>query len=435
MKKLNTSPLSGMQELLPRDQAIFNQYKAKIAEVYRSHGFLNIETPTIDRTEILLAKAGGETEKQIYKVIKTEETAKDADQALRFDHTVPLARYVVEHESALAFPFKVTQIGRNFRGERAQKGRFREFYQADVDIIGRGELPVGYDAEVIATFYDALKSFVPAKVKIRLSNRKLIAGILEGLGVADKTSEICAIIDRSEKVSPEHTLGSFEDLGLSADVVKKLTDLLEIHGPAETAIPALSFLKATPVDTNELFIQGVTELEKVMIELSALGLDDAAEIDFRIIRGLDYYTGTVFEAQLPEYPQLGSIGGGGRYENLTGFFSDAKFPGVGASIGLSRLFYILNSNGLVKAETQAPVDVAIVPVSERENLVAFDLAKELRAKGQSVDVVLLEKRLGDKLSYAAKVAQSGIVIGETEADTRKFKLKDFSTGQETELNI
>ena len=172
-----------------------------------------------------------------------------------------------------------------------------------------------------------------------------------------------------------------------------------------------------------------------MIALSALGLDDAAEIDFRIIRGLDYYTGTVFEAQLPEYPQLGSIGGGGRYENLTGFFSDAKFPGVGASIGLSRLFYILNSNGLVKAETQAPIDVAIVPVSERENLVAFDLAKELRAKGQSVDVVLLEKRLGDKLSYAAKVAQSGIVIGETEADTKKFKLKDFSTGQETELNI
>jgi len=433
MKKINTSPLSGMQELLPPAQATFNKYKRKIEEVYAKHGFLNIETPTIDRTEILLAKAGGETEKQIYKVVKTEETADDADQALRFDHTVPLARYVVEHESELAFPFKVTQIGRNFRGERAQKGRFREFYQCDVDVIGRGSLPISYDAEVIATLYEALQSFVKAKVKIRISNRKLILGILEGLGIAEKSAEICAVIDHSEKVPKEKTEAGFRELGLSDDAVQKLMQLLEIHGPAEIAIPALAFLRATAVDTNENFVAGVTELEKVMIELSALGLDEAAEIDFRIIRGLDYYTGTVFEASLPEFPKVGSIGGGGRYENLTGFFSDAKFPGVGASIGLSRLFYILNANGLAHEDQEAPVDVAIIPVSENENLPAFELAKKLRKSGKKVDVVLTEKRLGDRLSYVAKIAKGGIVVGETEAVTGQFRLKNFETGEETDL--
>ena len=433
MKKINTSPLSGMQEFLPTMQATFNQYKRKIEEVYHRHGFLSVETPTIDKIEVLLAKAGGETEKQIYKVVKTEETAGDADQALRFDHTVPLARYVVEHESALTFPFKVTQIGRNFRGERAQKGRFREFYQCDVDIIGRNELPISYDAEVITTLYEALQSFVKAKVKIRISNRKVMAGILEGLGVADKTAEISRIIDRSEKVPMEKTVGCLEELGLREDMINKIIKLLDVHGPAEIAIPALSFLQATEVDTNEKFVAGITELEKVMIELSALGLDEVAEIDFKIIRGLDYYTGTVFEANLPEYPKVGAIGGGGRYENLAGYFTDAKFPGVGASIGLSRLFYILNENGLVKEDRQAPVDVAVIPISENENLPAFELARKLRKQGKSVDVILTAKRLGDKLSYAAKIARQGVVVGESEAESGNYKIRSFETGEENSL--
>lgn len=435
MKKINTSPISGMQELLPAQQAVFNEYKRKIEEVYRRHGFLNIETPTIDRTEILLAKAGGDTEKQIYKVVKTEETAKDADQALRFDHTVPLARYVVEHENDLTFPFKATQIGRNFRGERAQKGRFREFYQCDVDVIGRNELPLSYDAEAIATFYEALKAFVKPAVKVRISNRKLMAGILEGLGVADKSADIQSIIDHSEKVPAEKTVAGLRELGLAESTIDTIVRLLDAHGSAEQVLGKLEKDLPEAVHKNADYQAGAHELEKVMIELAALGLIEAAEIDLKIIRGLDYYTGTVFEANLPDYPQVGSIGGGGRYENLTGHFSDAKFPGVGASIGLSRLFYILNENGLVEGDRKAAVDVAIIPISENENLPAFELAAKLRGRGETVDVVLTNKRLGDKLSYAAKLARGGIVVGEDEAASGKFKLKDFETGEESPLEI
>lgn len=434
MKKINTSPLSGMQELLPATQAVFDEYKRKIGEVYHQHGFLLIETPSIDRMEVLLSKAGGETEKQIYKVIKTEETAEEASQALRFDHTVPLARYVVEHESELAFPFKATQIGRNFRGERAQKGRFREFYQCDVDVIGRGELPVSYDAEVIATFYEALKSFVKPKIKIRISNRKLMNGVFEGLRVADKAAEIQSIIDHSEKVPEEKTLAALDELALgeTKEIIAKLIDL---RGGAEEVFSKLDKMLPESVRTNESYRTGVNELEKVMIELNALGLDEAAEIDLRIVRGLDYYTGTVFEVNLPEYPKVGSVGGGGRYENLAGHFTDAKFPGVGASIGLSRLFYILNANGLADEDKKAVVDVAIIPISENENLPAFELAQKLRRAGKTVDVVLTTKRLGDKLSYAAKIARGGVVIGEIEAESGQYKLRDFETGKESPLNV
>lgn len=434
MKKINTSPLSGMQELLPATQAVFDEYKRKIGEVYHQHGFLLIETPSIDRMEVLLSKAGGDTEKQIYKVIKTEETAEEASQALRFDHTVPLARYVVEHESELAFPFKATQIGRNFRGERAQKGRFREFYQCDVDVIGRGELPVSYDAEVIATFYEALKSFVKPRIKIRISNRKLMNGVFEGLRVADKAAEIQSIIDHSEKVPEEKTLAALDELALgeAAEIIVKL---MNIHGGAEEVFGELDQMLPESVRTNENYRTGANELEKVMIELNALGLDEAAEIDLRIVRGLDYYTGTVFEANLPEYPKVGSVGGGGRYENLTGHFTDAKFPGVGASIGLSRLFYILNANGLADEDKKAVVDVAIIPISENENLPAFELAQKLRRAGKTVDVVLTTKRLGDKLSYAAKIARGGVVIGEIEAESGQYKLRDFETGKESPLSV
>ena len=208
MKKLNTSPISGMLELLPSEQAIFNQYKSEIAEAYHLHGFQNIETPTIDRNEILFAKAGGDTEKQIYRVIKTDETAENSTQSLRYDHTVPLARYIVEHESELTFPFRVSQIGRNFRGERAQKARFREFYQCDVDVIGRNELPLSYDAEVIATVVDALKTFKLPAIRVRVNNRKFLSGVLDFLGVKNYAADIMGIIDHAEKVPEEKTSAS-----------------------------------------------------------------------------------------------------------------------------------------------------------------------------------------------------------------------------------
>ena len=427
MKKLNTSPISGMQELLPSVQAIFNDYKSKIAEVYHRHGFQNIETPTIDRNEILFAKAGGDTEKQIYRVIKTDESAEDSNQSLRFDHTVPLARYVVEHESELAFPFRVTQIGRNFRGERAQKGRFREFYQCDADIIGRTELPVEYDAQVIVAFYEALKSFVKTPIKIRLNNRKLLSSVLANLGLADKSAGIYNIIDHAEKVPAETTIAELTDLGLSEGDVVKITTLINTHGKIEDVV-ALDFVEP---DTP-----GLDELTTVMNELKSLGLPETDyEIDLKIVRGLDYYTGTVFETILPDHPEVGSIGSGGRYDNLASNFTDQKFPGVGASIGLSRLFYILSENHLLDEVISAPVDVAIMPISPLEKSACYNLAKQLREKGLSIDVILSGKKLGDMMKHASRIAKSGIVVGENEVKTGEYLVKDFATGESKPLSI
>ena len=427
MKKLNTSPISGMQEFLPSVQAIFNDYKSKIAEVYHLHGFQNIETPTIDRNEILFAKAGGDTEKQIYRVIKTDESAEDSNQSLRFDHTVPLARYIVEHESDLAFPFCVSQIGRNFRGERAQKGRFREFYQCDADIIGRGELPIEYDAQVIFVFYEAVKSFVKTPLKIRLNNRKFLSGILDNLGLANQSAKIYNIIDHAEKVPTETTIAELTDLGLSEPDVVKITTLINTHGKVEDIV-ALDFVEPDA--------RGLDELTAVMDELKSLGLPETDyEIDLKIVRGLDYYTGTVFETILPDYPEVGSIGGGGRYDNLASNFTDQKFPGVGASIGLSRLFYILRENNLLDEVISAPIDVALMPISPLEKSACYELAEKLRQKGYSVDVILSGKKLGDMMKHAAKIAKSGIVVGENEVKTGEYFVKDFTTGESKPLTI
>ena len=254
MKKMNTTPISGTQELLPEKQAIFDEIKSRIREVYQKHGFQNIETPTIDRTEVLFAKAGGDTEKQIYKVIKTAETDQDADQALRFDHTVPLARYVVEHESDLYFPFKVTQIGRNFRGERAQKGRFREFYQCDIDIVGRNNLNIAYDAEAIATLHEALSTFLKPKMLIRISNRKLLTGLLNSQNLESKSKEIFSIIDHAEKVSPEKTQQSLNEINLTGSQIDILNKFMAIQGEREEAVAKLKSLNIE----DEIYLQGIS---------------------------------------------------------------------------------------------------------------------------------------------------------------------------------
>ena len=432
MKKINTSPISGMQELLPEAQGLFNQLKTKIGEVYHAHGFLNIETPTIDRTEILFAKAGGDTEKQVYKVFKTAETADDADQALRFDHTVPLARYVVEHENDLTFPFKVTQIGRNFRGERAQKGRFREFYQCDVDVIGRGNLPIHYDADVIATLLDAFKSFeLDTPVLARINNRKILSGLLEALELTDKATDIFSIIDHAEKVPTEKTKQSLTEIGLSDDNVAKMLAFMNLHGSRAFVIKNLNSLRIE----NETYSQGVTELDQVLGLLEAQGLENQISADMKIVRGLDYYTGTVFEFNLPEYKEIGSVCGGGRYENLANFFTDQVLPGVGGSIGLTRLFYVLNENNLLKSQTTKPLDYCIVPISEDELEYSFNLAAKLRASGHTVDIALTDKKLGDKLTYASKISAQGIVVGETEVQTGEIKAKNFATGETSPLEI
>ncbi len=430
MKKLNTSPISGMLELLPSEQSTFNKMKNNIGEVFRKHGFLNIETPLIDRTEILLAKAGGETEKQIYKVIKTEETEADADQALRFDHTVPLARYVVEHENELTFPFKVSQIGRNYRGERAQRGRFREFYQLDIDVVGRNKLSVNYDAEVIATLFSALEELNLPKKVVRISNRKILSGFLEELNLNHLSAEIFNIIDHAEKVSGDVTREKLEGLGLGDENVMKIEKFIEISGSLDEALLKLNEFNFR----NEKFNTGVEELSLVFKRLEEKGLGEAAKVDMKIVRGLDYYTGTVFETFLPEYKEIGSICSGGRYENLAGHYTDQVLVGVGGSIGLTRLFFVLKETGLLKEEIEKPVDLALIPFSENEIEFSCKLAEELRESGKSVDLVLSEKKLGDKFSYAGKLAKFAAVIGENEISSGKISIKNLETGEELPLD-
>lgn len=422
MKRVNTSPISGMQELLPDTQATFNRIKNIIENTYRHHGYLNIETPIIDRCEILLAKAGGDTEKQIYKVVKTAEASEGADQALRFDHTVPLARYVVEHENELKFPFKVSQIGRNFRGERAQKGRFREFYQCDVDVIGRGELPLYYDADVISTLLDAFDKFeIGTPVLARINNRKILSGLLDGLGIAEKSDDIFSIIDHAEKVPIEKTEEAYDEIGLNQDQKATMLEFMELHGKREDVVKKLRDLGVK----NEMFDAGVNELESVMMILEADGRGEQISADMKIVRGLDYYTGTVFEFNLPKYPGVGSVCGGGRYENLAGYFTDLKLPGVGGSIGLTRLFYVLAENNLVKSQIEKPVDLAIVPITDNEVEFALKIAKEHREFGKIVTVVVSDKKLGDKMKYAAAVAKQGIVLGEEEVASGEYRVRDF----------
>ena len=432
MKKINTAPISGMQELLPREQAIFDQIKSQIMQVYHLHGFNHIETPMIDRTEILLAKAGGDTEKQIYKVVKTAETSGDADQALRFDHTVPLARYVVEHQNDLAFPFRVSQFGRNFRGERAQKGRFREFYQMDADIIGRNTLPIGYDAEVVAMAFHALSQFVKTPILVRLSNRKILAGLLEALALTEKSSEIYGIIDHAEKVPAEVTEAKLREQVVDESKVQTLLQFVQIRGPRAEITEKLSTLG---ID-NETFATGVNELLLVLDLLEAQGIGQSVVADMLIIRGLDYYTGTVFETLLPEYKNLGSICSGGRYDNLASNYTEEKFPGVGISIGLTRLFYCLSANNLLDSYQSAPVEYCVVPISDAEIAYAYQVVAQLINQGSSADLCLLDKKLGDKLKYASKVAENVIIIGENEVEDRTYQVKNLTTGEQKayELN-
>lgn len=420
-----------MQELLPREQAIFDQIKSQIMQVYHLHGFNHIETPMIDRTEILLAKAGGDTEKQIYKVVKTAETSGDADQALRFDHTVPLARYVVEHQNDLAFPFRVSQFGRNFRGERAQKGRFREFYQMDADIIGRNTLPIGYDAEVVATAFNALSQFVKTPILVRLSNRKILAGLLEALSLTGKSSEIYGIIDHAEKVPAEVTEAKLREQVADESKVQTLLQFVQIRGPRSEVAEKLTALGIE----NETFMVGVSELLLVLDLLEAQGIGQSVVADMLIIRGLDYYTGTVFETLLPEYKNLGSICSGGRYDNLASNYTEEKFPGVGISIGLTRLFYCLSANNLLEKYQSAPVEYCVVPISEAEIAYAYQVVAHLINQGASADLCLLDKKLGDKIKYASKVAENVIIIGENEVKDRTYQVKNLTTGEQKTFDL
>jgi histidyl-tRNA synthetase len=426
MQRINTAPLSGFMELLPEDQMEFDRIKEVIRNAHLRNGFLPIDTPLIYREEVLLAKAGGETEKQIYRMDKG-----DNKLALRFDHTVPLAAYVAENQSNLQFPFKVSQIGKNYRGERSQKGRYREFYQCDVDVIGRGELDISYDAEVIGVLYDIYKELKFGEFTIRVSNRKLLNGFLSGIGLGDNAVAVARIIDDAEKISPEEFEDKLAGLGIDRDVIDMVGRFIRISGGTNEIFARLREFGIE----NEMFRTGLDELSKVMNIVEMKGMSDSVKLDLMIVRGLDYYTGTVYETVLNDCLEVGSIGSGGRYDDLTSNYSNEQFRGVGISIGLTRLFCALKEAGIVGTTKKSSVDLLILPFSENQFAFCYDLAKKIRESGKNVDVLLQDMKIGKKLAYANKVGvENVIVVGEEEVLTGRVKVKNMMSGDLAELD-
>ncbi|MDR0591271.1 MAG: histidine--tRNA ligase [Candidatus Nomurabacteria bacterium] len=427
MNKISTAPLSGFMELSPSDQLEFDRIKDVIRAEHVKRGFLPIDTPLIYRSEVLLAKAGGETEKQIYRFDKG-----DNDLSLRFDLTVPLARYVVDKQSELNFPFKVSQIAKSYRGERAQFGRFREFYQCDADVIGRGSLDISYDAEVIA-LVDAIYSQLEfGDFTIRVNNRKLLSGFIDAIGASSKAGEILGIIDKAAKITPEEFESEIRGLGLSDDGAGRLREFIGLTGD-NTAI--LNSLEELNID-NEVYRQGLSELRAVISLLADMGVTKTVRVDLMIVRGLDYYTGTVYETTINgREREVGSVASGGRYDDLASNYSSENFPGVGVSIGLTRLFAALKGAGLVGETKQTPVDVLVLPFSSAEFAYSYKLADQLRAEGKNVDVLTEDMKFGKKMAYADKTGvASVVVVGENEVKTGDTKIKNMKTGQESQLD-
>lgn len=418
--------MTGFMELLPEDQILFDRMKDTIRSVYEQFGFLPLDTPTIELSDVLLAKAGGETEKQIYRFQKG-----DHDLALRFDLTVPLARYAAQHENDLVFPFKRYQISKVFRGERPQKGRFREFYQCDIDVIGIDSLPLYYDAEMPSVIYQVFKKLDFGPFTIRLNNRKVLNGFFSELGLSDKIADVLRTIDKLDKIGEENVAKELIGFGISEEQIEKILDLIHING---TTDEVLTKVKALPV-TNEMFRQGVEELQEVVRFMRLLGMpDDSFELDLTIARGLDYYTGTVYETRLDDYPQLGSVCSGGRYDNLTGFYTKTNMPGIGISIGLTRLFSQLKEAGIISAGQKTMAEVLVIPMSENEMGAAVSTAAALRASGIRTDVYSLSKGMKQKMKYASRLGVPYIVlIGEDEAAKGLVALKNMQTGEQQVL--
>lgn len=427
MQKVNVSPLSGFMELLPDEQKEFDRIKQVILEEHKKHGFLAIDTPLIWRREVLLAKAGGETEKQIYELERG-----DNKLALRFDHTVPLAAYVAGKQGELNFPFKVSQIGKNYRGERPQNGRYREFYQCDCDVVGRGSLDVAYDAEVISMAYDIYKQLDFGEFTIRVSNRKVLVGFLQGLALMN-VAEIMRVIDRAEKISREDLEEELKQLSVTDEQMDKLEIFIGVSGNNEDVLNNLDEFGIE----NELFEEGVKELRQVVGQLAAMGIKDSVKVDLMIVRGLDYYTGTVFETILNEHPEVGSVASGGRYDNLVAQYSNESFPGVGISIGLTRLFSALIDAGLINITKNTAVDVLIIPIdrTKKGDEFCYRLAQMVRTAGKSADILFASGKVGKKMSYADKTkAGSVVVVGENEVESGKVLVKNMRTGEVDEFD-
>lgn len=426
MEKVEPKTLPGFMELMPQDQILFEKMKKTIEEVYASYGFYPLDTPIIELSSVLLAKAGGETEKQIYRFNKG-----DNDLSLRFDLTVPLAKYVASRSNELIFPFKRYQIGKVYRGERPQKGRFREFYQCDIDVIGNETLSILYDAEIPSIIYDLFKKLNIGDFIIRINNRKILTGFFNSLELNSKATDILRIIDKIEKIGEDEVKSELSLLDIDSDKVSKIIDFIRINGDAFIKIKRLKNLGIT----DEVYNKGVNELETVINNIKARGLDsNFYDVDLTIARGLDYYTGTVYETILKDYPSIGSVCSGGRYENLATYYTDKKLPGVGISIGLTRLFYQLKEAGVIKTTDSSVADITILPMTENYEYV-YKFSNLLKRFGVRVDTAFLGK-FKQLMRYADKQKTPYVlIIGDDEISKGVAVLKDMFTGLQTEVTL
>ena len=425
MAMIKPRTLSGFMELLPGKQAQLERMMDILRKTYASYGFAALDTPAIEDAQILLAKGGGDTEKQIYRFQKG-----DNDLALRFDLTVPLAKYVALHYNELAFPFRRYQISKVYRGERAQRGRFREFYQADIDIIGDGKLDILNDAEIPAIIYNVFKGFGLNRFQIRVNNRKILSGFYAMQDLADKSGDIMRTVDKLDKIGAEkvRALLMGEECGLTEAQADEILKFISIRGTNAEVLSALEGY----LGRNELFDLGVAELKTVCENLSAFGVPEANfAVDLTIARGLDYYTGTVYETTLLDHPEIGSVCSGGRYDNLAGFYTDKQLPGVGISIGLTRLFYVLDEQGLLNSQLPtAPCDALVLPMGV-EAAPAAALAQSLRTAGLKVQLYGENKKFKQKMAYADKLGvKFAVLLGTDELEAGKCSVKNMATGEQ-----
>lgn len=416
---IKPSILPGFMELLPKEQQIFNDIISRITKVYEDNGCLAIDTPIIEKEEVLLAKSGGETEKQVYSFQKGKNNL-----ALRFDLTVPFARYVAQYYNDLVFPFKRYQIGKVYRGERNQKGRYREFYQCDVDVIGKGKLSIDNDAWVISLASKAFKSIGLIDYKFQISNRKILKGVLSELKI-ENVNEVMILIDKYDKIGKEVFSIELKKL-IGSEKSEYLNNILDINGSNEKILENLFNLNIE----NEYFIEGLEELKKVKLMLEILGVnDDEFKINLKIIRGLDYYTGTVFETTLVGNESYGSICSGGRYDNLAEKYTNNILPGVGISIGLTRLFFVLKEIGFIdRYNIENNIDYLILPIGDTIEYCG-EVLKSLGEKGYKSTIYFEEESLKKKMNYANKLGVSNVIlIGEDEVKKKRVKVKNMNSG-------
>lgn len=427
MEKLKPRTLSGFMELLPAPQQKFERMLEILRKNFALYGFTPIDTPIIESAEILLAKGGGETEKQIYRFQKG-----DSDLALRFDHTVPLAKYVALHENELCFPFRRYAIGKVYRGERAQRGRFREFYQADIDIIGDGKLSVVNEAEIPSIIYKVFSEFGLKRFCISVNNRKILNGFYAMLGLTEKSGDIMRTVDKLDKIGPDKVrVILVEDIGLSEQDADEILRFIAIRGTNAEVLERLEAYRGR----DEAFDTGLDELTTVTKYLAAFGVpEENFAVDLTIARGLDYYTGTVYETTMLDHPEIGSICSGGRYDNLAEYYTNKQLPGVGISIGLTRLFFVLEDQGYLNdALNTAPADALILPMTE-DLAPAISLATQLRQAGIRTQIQAERKKFKQKLSYADKLRiPYAVILGEDEIREGLAAVKDLATGEQVKL--